>query len=71
MKDRTTIMLLVRELLARASLRVEASRWSDELDLLVLGGCRIVYDAALGIAEDFSPMHKSFCAWLAELADAL
>ncbi|MGA2545256.1 MAG: hypothetical protein ABSF43_01810 [Rectinemataceae bacterium] len=52
MKDRKTILLLVKELendfsymkesaalLSRAILRVEATLWSDELDLLVLGGC--------------------------------
>jgi hypothetical protein len=164
MKDRTTILLLIRELendfsfikssaelLSRALLRVESSQWSDELDLLVLGGClhslynameayflrvakffennidqqtwhrdlldrmtleipdlrpalltdsalveridelrrfrhlfrnlyrarlqaaklRIVYDAARSSAEDFLPMHRAFCAWLAAMAEAL
>jgi hypothetical protein len=52
MKNRSTIALLIVELendfsyiedgaqlLDRASLRVEASAWADELDLMVLGGC--------------------------------
>lgn len=164
MKDRGTIALLIKELdndfsyiedgaelLGRAALRVEASFWEDDLDLMVLGGClhtmynsfevyflriakffennvdqqawhrdlldrmtldipdirpalitdravaeridelrrfrhlyrnlyktrlkavklRIVHEAAEGIVEDFLPMHRGFCSWLAALANAI
>ena len=52
MKDRSTIALLIKELendysyiedgarlLGKAILRVEATLWSDELDLMAHGGC--------------------------------
>lgn len=164
MKDRKTIALLIQELgndfsylrdsdelLGKAAVRVEASHWSDELDLLALGGClhgiynaleayflrvakffennvdqqawhrdlldrmlleipdirpalitdpavaeridelrrfrhlfrnlyktrlkaqklRIVYEAAMGIADDFFPMHRAFMTWLRTLAQAV
>ena len=114
MKDSKTIALLIQELendfsylrgsdelLGKAALRVEASFWSDELDLMAFGGClhgiynalelrrfrhlfrnlyktrlkaqklRIVHEAAMGIADDFFPMHRAFIAWLRTLAEAV